>query len=98
MKYAIVRTGGKQYQVQEGEELLVELLSDDSKKIELETLLRVDGEQVEIGSPVLEKSTKVEIVADEKGPKKVGMKYIPKGYRRKFGHRQKYSKIKILEL
>ncbi len=98
MQYSIIRTGGKQYKVQQGEEILVELLGSDNNIVEFETLLRVNGTDVEVGTPTLGKSTKGELMAEKLGPKKLGMKYKPSGYRKKFGHRQKYITVKITEL
>lgn len=95
MKYSIIRSGNKQYMVQEGDELNVELLSQQEGKVELETLLRVNDEEVEIGEPTLKASAKAEILGEVKGSKKTGIKYKPGGYRRKFGHRQPYTKVKI---
>jgi len=67
-------------------------------RLVLETLLRVKGDTVEFGEPTLQTSTKAEVVVETKGKKTQGVKYKSGGYRRKFGHRQEYSKVKIVEL
>lgn len=84
--------------VQADEEIEVEKLPSDQENIEFDTLLRVHGEDVEFGDPILKKSTKAVIVGSARGPKKQGMKTMPSGYRKKFGHRQEYVKVKIVEL
>lgn len=99
MKYAVVKTGGKQYLVEESEEILVEKIEGgQGDKISFgEVLLVVDGDRVEIGKPFL-KGTQVEavIVAQIKDKKIEGFKYKPKkGYRRHWGHRQNLTKIQI---
>jgi len=99
MDYSVIRTGGKQYIVSKDEELLVEKLDAGNAPIEFETLLRVSGDTVEFGEPVLEVSSKGEIVEPEIQGKKVqGIKYKSGGYRKKFGHRQEYTKVKITQI
>lgn len=100
MDYSIIRAGGKQYMVKVGDEIEVERLKDidQSSEVVFETLLRVQGEKVEIGEPALEDSTKAAFIEEKKGKKKVAMKYRPSGYRKKFGHRQYHTKVKIVSL
>lgn len=99
MDYSVIRTGGKQYIVSKDEELLVEKLDVANPTVEFETLLRVKGDAVEFGEPVLEVSSKAEIVDSEIQGKKVqGIKYKSGGYRKKFGHRQEYTKVKITQI
>jgi large subunit ribosomal protein L21 len=97
--YAIVKTGGKQYRVEEGQTLLVERLPDDEgATIALEPLmLRGDGDDVRAGASELSGVTvSAVVVGHERGPKLRVFKYKPKrGYRRRTGHRQELTRIRI---
>ena len=94
--YAIILSGGKQYKVAEGDVIEVEkLYASAGEKVELEVLLTVNGDKVlsgtEIKSPV-----KGEVLGNVKGKKVVVYKYKPKkNVRRKKGHRQQYTRVKI---
>ena len=70
MKYTVIRIGGKQYKVSEGEEVLVDKLAD-TKKVESEVLLFVDDGKVKVGKPVLKDvKVRVKVVTEmEKGQK-----------------------------
>ena len=97
--YAIVRTGGKQYQVEAGDKLKVEKLQGEvGAQVELEdVLLVVDGETVRIGRPVVE-GAKVTATIVEQGRNKkiiVFKKKRRKGYQVKRGHRQFYTALNI---
>jgi len=93
--YAIVKTGGKQYKVAVGDVIDVELLDGDS--VDLQPVLLVDGTTVLSAASDLEKvSVTGSIVGATKGPKIKIMKYKNKtGYRRRLGHRQKYSRVEV---
>ena len=97
--YAVVSSGGKQYKVQKGEILRVEKISGDIGAPVLfdKVLMFSDGENVNIGRPVLENiSIKGHIVEQDKAKKIIVFKYKRrKRYRRKQGHRQQYTAIKI---
>jgi large subunit ribosomal protein L21 len=97
--YAIVRTGGKQYKVREGDLLTVEKLGGEvGQKIAFDdVLLFSDGETVNVGQPVLDSvSVKGEIVEQRKAKKIIVFKYKRrKRYRRKQGHRQRYTTVRI---
>ncbi|MDO5033615.1 MAG: 50S ribosomal protein L21 [Eubacteriales bacterium] len=100
--YAIIKTGGKQYRVSEGDEVFVEKLDlEAGEKVNFDQVLAMgEGEALEWGKPVLE-GAKVEgeLVKHGKGPKINIFKYkAKKGYRRRQGHRQPYSKVKITSL
>jgi len=99
MKYAIFENGGKQYKALEGDVVQVDhLTAEVGEKLSLETvLLFVDGEKIEIGSPVVEKAAvKATVLSHDKGPKIIVFKYRPKSrYRVKTGHRQKYTSLMI---
>ena len=100
--YAVIRTGGKQYRVSKGELLQVEKINGEvGQSVEFtEVLMVANGERIEIGRPVLS-DTKVvgEIVEQRKGKKIVIFKSKRrKGYRKKQGHRQQYTILKIKEI
>ena len=93
--YAIVKTGGKQYKVAVGDVVDVELLDGDS--VDLQPILVVDGSTVLSSVDDLSKvSITGSIVGETKGPKIKILKYKNKtGYKRRQGHRQRYSQVEI---
>ena len=96
--FAIVQTGGKQYKVSVGDEINVEKLERNvGDKIKLDVLMLADGEVVKAGNPVLSDAVcEAEIVEHGKGDKIIVFKYkAKKNERKKQGHRQPYTKIKI---
>ena len=95
--YAIVKTGGKQYRVEEGQWLLVERLpDDDGASIALHPLLVVDGSNVVDGAGLDNVTVEAKILAHERGPKLRVVKFKPKrGYKRHNGHRQDLTRIQI---
>jgi large subunit ribosomal protein L21 len=100
--YAIIETGGKQYKVKKGDVIDIELLNDASdKKVQFDQVLFInDGSTVKVGQPTVKASKVIgEILDQVKGPKVVAYKYKQrKNYRRKVGHRQTYSRVKIVEI
>lgn len=100
--YAIIESGGKQYRVQKGDVIDVELLDTDANgAIEFKNVLFINnGSKIKIGSPHLtESKVRGELVSQVAGPKVVAFKYKErKGIRRKVGHRQKYARIKITDI
>jgi len=100
--YAIIETGGKQYRVEKGDVINVELIaSDDSKKVEFKHVLFINnGNSTKIGNPHISKGIVTgELLQEVKGPKVIAFKYKRrKGIRRKVGHRQRYSRIKITDI
>src|SRR5919199_5160997 len=98
MSYAVIKTGGKQYRVQEGETLLVERLADEvGATVELQPLLvSGDGARVFEGDGLAGASVRAEVVAHERGPKLRVFKFKPKrGYRRRTGHRQELTRLRV---
>jgi large subunit ribosomal protein L21 len=95
--YAIVKTGGKQYRVQEGQHLLVERLrAADGESVSLTPLLYVNGDQVVDGADLGKVEVAATILAHERGPKLRIVKFKPKrGYKRRNGHRQELTRIEI---
>lgn len=93
---AVIRTGGKQYRVSEGDVLDVErLASEPGDEFDLDALMLFDGaELVRNGG-----SVRAKVIEERKGPKLIVFKYKNKtGYRNKNGHRQKLSRIEITKI
>lgn len=97
--YAVVATGGKQYKVQQGDILRVEKLAGDvGAEVAFDKVLMFsDGENVQIGQPVVEGAiVKGHIIEQGKSKKIIVFKYKRrKRYRRKQGHRQPYTAVRI---
>ena len=99
--YAVIKTGGKQYRVEKGEQLEVERLAGDAgSELELTPVLVVDGDSVLATRGELSGATvKVKLVAETRGPKIDGFTYKPKSNNRKrWGHRQHYTTIEITSI
>ncbi|MBE7082208.1 MAG: 50S ribosomal protein L21 [Clostridiales bacterium] len=99
--FAVIQTGGKQYKVAVGDMVNVEKLElEVGSKVEFDVLLTSDNGTVVAGNPVVNNVKCVaEVVAQGKGDKIVVYKYkAKKNYRRKQGHRQPFTQIKILEI
>lgn len=98
MKYAIVESGGKQYKAVPGRTIEVDRLGGQvGDTVELEAVLVSEDGEVKVGTPYVEGiKVKASVVGEVKGPKIIVFKYKPKiRYRRKQGHRQRYTQIKI---
>ena len=95
--YAIVRAGGRQEKVSVGDVLLIDKVGQAGDSIDLTPLLVVDGSTVTSDASKLAKvSVKAEVVKAAKGPKITIMKYKNKtGYRKRQGHRQPLTQVKI---
>ena len=100
--YAIVECGGRQYRAEEGSTFPVEKLPHEvGEQIELENVLMlVNGDNVKIGQPTVKGvSVKATVVDQFKGKKIFVWKYKPKKrYRRRQGHRQNYTRLRIDEI
>ena len=98
--FAVIKTGGKQYVVEEGQTLSVEsLVGEPGATVSFEMLLKADGETVEIGTPVLSSQATGEIVTHGRAPKISVVKYKAKSrYTRRVGHRQNFTKVKIVKI
>ena len=100
--YAIIRTGGKQYQVAQGDQLRVEKIDGEiGDTVEInDVLMVVDGETVSIGTPQLENAIVKAKIAEQGKAKKIDVfkKKRRKGYRLKKGHRQQYTALTIEEI
>jgi large subunit ribosomal protein L21 len=96
--YAVIKTGGKQYRVSEGDRLRVERLEGEKgSTVELTEVLMVGGERVAIGTPLVQGAmVSAEIVAQGLGKKIIVFKMRRrKRYRRKNGHRQPFTELAI---
>jgi large subunit ribosomal protein L21 len=100
--YAVVKTGGKQYRVQPGDTLDVELLEASAgDSIELGQVLMVgDGDNTVVGRPTVAGARVLAEVVDQiKGDKIIVFKYKPKvRYRRKTGHRQRLTRVRVTDI
>ena len=97
--YAVIKTGGKQYSVKVGDVVFVEKLGVEADaEVTFDQVLAVGEEgAVKVGTPVVEGATVVgKVVKNGKGKKIRIFKYTPKkGYRKRQGHRQPYTKVEI---
>lgn len=104
MSFAVIKTGGKQYKVQEGDKLRVELLKDEAgKEIAFDEVLLLGNsviENLKIGTPLVNgASVTARVIEHGKSDKKIVFKYSNKTrYKKKKGHRQPYTKIEILSI
>jgi len=98
--FAVIKTGGKQYLVKEGQEIKIEKLNKQpGEKVEFDTLLLFDeeGKEVKVGKPILQ-GVKVlgEVLEEKRGKKTSVIKFKRKvRYKKKIGHRQWFTKVKI---
>ncbi len=97
---AVIKTGGKQYLVKEGEVLNIEKLdAKQGETVSFEVLLAAEGDKVEIGTPITSKKATAEVVEQGRAKKIEVVKYKPKSrYSRRRGHRQPYTKVKITKI
>ena len=96
--YAVIRTGGKQYRVSEGQTLRVEKLTGKAgDKITFSEVLLLGGDAPKVGQPFVKGAqVAAEIVGEGKGKKIVVFKFKRrKNYRRKNGHRQPYTELRV---
>jgi large subunit ribosomal protein L21 len=97
--FAVVEIGGRQYRVSPGDEIAVELLhAEAGTELKFPVLLWSDDSGVTVGKPVVAgREVTAQVIGDQKGEKLVIFKYHPKKrYRKKTGHRQNYTKLKIV--
>jgi len=99
--YAVIRTGGKQYKVSEGDCLVIEKLDAEvGAEVSFDVLMLADENGVKIGKPLLAGAQVTGEVAEHgKGKKIIVFKYKPKkNYRKKMGHRQPFTKVEITKI
>ena len=99
--FAVIRTGGKQYKVTEGETLDIELVdfpAEGDKKVTISDVLMVsNGDDVSVGAPLVSGATVgLELIENIKARKVIAYKFQRReGYHRTVGHRQKLSRVKV---
>lgn len=95
--FAIISTGGKQYQVKEGQELTVELLAaQEGDTVELDTLVAHNGSDLAVGTPQLEQKVKATVLGEKRAKKiLVFKKHRRSTYKKMNGHRQSLQTIRI---
>jgi large subunit ribosomal protein L21 len=100
MTYAIVKTGGKQYRVEEGQTLLVERLrAAEGDTVPLEPLLFRGDKDIVDGDDLAKVKVAARVVGHERGPKLRVLKFKPKkGYKRRTGHRQELTRLEVTEI
>lgn len=96
--YAVVRTGGRQERVEEGQRVPVDLLrATEGTEVTLPAVLVVDGEAV-VADPG-QVTVRARVVGQSLGPKIKGFTYKPKSnQRRRWGHRQRYTEVEIVSI
>ena len=99
MNYAVIKTGGKQHKVEEGEIISIEKLNaEEGDKVEFEEVLAIKSEgNLQVGSPVIDGAKVTGTVLSQEKDKKVVIIKMRRrqDYRSKQGHRQKFTKVKI---
>ncbi len=101
MTFAIIKTGGKQYKVAQGDMLSVEKLEVSGDEVVFDqVLLLADGDSVKVGQPTVSGATvSAKVIESGKGDKKMVFRYKNKTrYRKKKGHRQPFTKLQITKI
>jgi large subunit ribosomal protein L21 len=99
--YAIIRDRGMQYRVEKGQKLTVSLMdAEPGSQVDLDEVLFVGGEQPQVGTPLVNGAkVRAEVLRNYKGEKIIVFRYRnKKRYRRRTGHRQEYTELKIAEI
>jgi large subunit ribosomal protein L21 len=100
--FAVIATGGKQYIVKEGDVLEIEKLPNEAgQTVQFDVLLTAedDGSKVDIGAPMVSGKVSAEIIEQGRAKKISVVKYKPKvRYKKRVGHRQPYTKVKITKI
>lgn len=99
--WAVVEIGTKQYKVRKGDTIEVERLNTQESTISIDkVLLYVDDNNIEIGTPYIgTRKVTAQVLGEEKGKKIIVYKFKRrKKYRRKYGHRQIYTRLKIVDI
>ncbi len=99
--YAVIQTGGKQYKVQVGDEVMIEkIVAEVGDAVSFDVMLVSDESGVKVGTPIVDGvKAEAKVVEHGKGKKVVVFHYKPKkDYRKKQGHRQPYTKVEITKI
>lgn len=99
-KIAIIKTGGKQYKVSQDQVLKIEKINaGQGASLKFQTLMVADGEKVELGKPVLGELVEGQVVEQGRKDKVSVIKFKNKTrYKRNVGHRQPFTKVKIIKI
>ena len=100
MKLAVIKTGGKQYIAKEKSKIKIEKIEvPEGEKIVFDTLLVADGDNVEVGLPLVASKVEAVVVRHARARKVIGVKYKPKTRENtKFGHRQCFTEVEITKI
>jgi large subunit ribosomal protein L21 len=101
MSYAIVKVGGKQYRVEQGDSIVVDRMrAAEGDRVELQPLLYADGDKSLLDPGELGRITvRATVTGHERGKKVHGLKFKPKkGYKRRYGHRQDLTRLEIADI
>ena len=94
--YAVIETGGKQYQVKAGDIVFVEKIDTDAETVTFDKVVAIGGEEFKVGAPYVDAKVEGIVVKNGKAKKITVFTYKPKkGCARKKGHRQPYTKVQI---
>jgi large subunit ribosomal protein L21 len=101
-KLAVIKTGGKQYLVEEGQKIKIEHIKgvEEGKKVTFdEVLLVIDGDKVSVGTPVLKNKVEANVIEVGRSKKVTVVRYKSKSrYHKKKGHRQPFTKVEITKI
>jgi large subunit ribosomal protein L21 len=96
MSYAVIKTGGKQYRVEEGQTLLVERLPDDGRDRRPRAAAATPATAIAVRRDARQGPGRGDVVGHERGPKLRVFKFKPKrGYKRRTGHRQELTRLQV---
>ena len=101
MKFAVIKTGGKQYKVAEKDKLKIEKLNvKEGQSVEFDQVFLVaDGDKVEVGTPDLKNKVTAKVLTQGRGKKVRVVKYKPKiRYHKVYGHRQPFTEVEIQKI
>ena len=101
MAYAVIKTGGKQYRIQEGDKFDVEKLDVEvDSEVKFDVLLVVDGDSMRIGAPIVDGvSVTAKVISQFRGPKGVAFKFKRrKGFHKTKGFRRSLTKLEITSI
>lgn len=98
--YAVIKSGGKQYRVEEGDQVYLEKLDAEvGDKVEFDVLALTTDDGLQAGDAVKDAKVTAEVIKHGRGKKIMVFKYKPKKrYRRSQGHRQPYTSVRITEI
>lgn len=98
--YAVIKSGGKQYRVEEGDQVYLEKLDAEvGDKVEFDVLALATDDGLQAGDAVKDAKVTAEVIKHGRGKKIMVFKYKPKKrYRRRQGHRQPYTSVRITEI